>query len=131
MATKRATVKDVMSVPIVSINTNETVQDAIDKLRSKSVNKAVISNPKEETIGYTDIWKLGLLQQNMKIEDTLNKNDLLYSKISEVTQDTLLKEVIPELLKKDILIVKNDKGDKVGVVTPEDLRKVRDQELKL
>lgn len=131
MSTKRATVKDVMSVPIVSIKTNETVQDAIDRLKSKGVHKAVISNPKEETIGYTDIWKLGLLERNMKIEDTLNNKDLFYSKISEVPQYTLLKEVIPELLEKDILVVKNDNGDKVGVITPEDIRKVREMELKL
>ncbi len=129
---KRATVKDVMSTPIISIKTNETVQDAINKLRSTGVNKAIISDPQDEIIGYTDVWKLELTQQqNMKIEDALKSKDLMYSKISQVNQNTPLKNVMPELLEKDILVVSNDKGDKIGVITSQDVRKVNEMEFNL
>lgn len=129
---KRATVKDVMSTPIISIKTNETVQDAINKLRSTGVNKAIISDPQDEIIGYTDVWKLELTQQqNMKIEDILKSKDLMYSKILQVNQNTPLKNVMPELLEKDILVVINDKGDKIGVITSQDVRKVNEMEFNL
>jgi predicted transcriptional regulator len=129
---KRATVKDVMSTPIISIKTNETVQDAINKLRSTGVNKAIISDPQDETIGYTDVWKLELTQQqNMKIEDILKSKDLMYSKILQVNQNTPLKNVMLELLEKDILVVSNDKGDKIGVITSQDVRKVNEMEFNL
>ena len=129
---KRATVKDVMSTPIISIKTNETVQDAINKLRSTGVNKAIIYDPQDEIIGYTDVWKLELTQQqNMKIEDILKSKDLMYSKLLQVNQNTLLKNVMLELLEKDILVVINDKGDKIGVITSQDVRKVNEMELNL
>lgn len=129
---KRATVKDVMSTPIISIKTNETVQDAINKLRSIGVNKAIIYDPQDEIIGYTDVWKLELTQQqNMKIEDILKSKDLMYSKILQVNQNTPLKNVMPELLEKDILVVINDKGDKIGVITSQDVRKVNEMEFNL
>lgn len=129
---KRATVKDVMSTPIISIKTNETVQDAINKLRSTGVNKAIIYDPQDEIIGYTDVWKLELTQQqNMKIEDILKSKDLMYSKILQVNQNTPLKNVMPELLEKDILVVINDKGDKIGVITSQDVRKVNEMEFNL
>lgn len=129
---KRATVKDVMSTPIISIKTNETVQDAINKLRSTGVNKAIIFDPQDEIIGYTDVWKLELTQQqNMKIEDILKSKDLMYSKILQVNQNTPLKNVMPELLEKDILVVINDKGDKIGVITSQDVRKVNEMEFNL
>lgn len=128
MSIKRAAVKDVMSMPIISIKTNETAEDAIDKLKSKNIHKAIILNPKDETIGYTDIWKLGLLDQKMKIEDTLKNEDLIYSKTFSVNQNTPLKEVMPKLLEKDILVVTNDAGDKIGVITPQDVRKVKEKE---
>lgn len=126
-----AIVKDVMSIPIISIKTNETAQDAISKLKSKGVHKAVISDPQEKVIGCTDIWKLGLLEQNMKIEEALNDKKLIYSEISPVNQDKPLKEVMPELLKKGILLVMDNKGDKIGVITPQDIRKVREMELRI
>ncbi len=129
---KRATVKDVMSTPIISIKTNETIQDAINKLRSTGVNKAIISDPQDEIIGYTDVWKLELTQQqNMKIEDVLKSKDLMYSKILQVNQNTPLKNVMPELLEKEILVVSNDKGDKIGVITSQDVRKVNEMEFNL
>lgn len=129
---KRATVRDVMSTPIISIKTNETVQDAINKLRSIGVNKAIIYDPQDEIIGYTDVWKLELTQQqNMKIEDILKSKDLMYSKILQVNQNTPLKNVMPELLEKDILVVINDKGDKIGVITSQDVRKVNEMEFNL
>lgn len=129
---KRATVKDVMSTPIISIKTNETVQDAINKLRSIGVNKAIIYDPQDEIIGYTDVWKLELTQQqNMKIEDILKSKDLMYSKILQVNQNTPLKNVMLELLEKDILVVINDKGDKIGVITSQDVRKVNEMEFNL
>lgn len=129
---KRATVRDVMSTPIISIKTNETVQDAINKLRSTGVNKAIIYDPQDEIIGYTDVWKLELTQQqNMKIEDILKSKDLMYSKILQVNQNTPLKNVMPELLEKDILVVINDKGDKIGVITSQDVRKVNEMEFNL
>ncbi len=129
---KRATVKDVMSTPIISIKTNETVQDAINKLRITGVNKAIIFDPQDEIIGYTDVWKLELTQQqNMKIEDILKSKDLMYSKILQVNQNTPLKNVMPELLEKDILVVSNDKGDKIGVITSQDVRKVNEMEFNL
>jgi predicted transcriptional regulator len=129
---KRATVKDVMSTPIISIKTNETVQDAINKLRSTCVNKAIIYDPQDEIIGYTDVWKLELTQQqNMKIEDILKSKDLMYSKILQVNQNTPLKNVMLELLEKDILVVINDKGDRIGVITSQDVRKVNEMEFNL
>jgi predicted transcriptional regulator len=129
---KRATVKDVMSTPIISIKTNETVQDAINKLRSTCVNKAIIYDPQDEIIGYTDVWKLELTQQqNMKIEDILKSKDLMYSKILQVNQNTLLKNVMLKLLEKDILVVINDKGDKIRVITSQDVRKVNEMEFNL
>jgi predicted transcriptional regulator len=129
---KRATVKDVMSTPIISIKTNETVQDAINKLRSTCVNKAIIYDPQDEIIGYTDVWKLELTQQqNMKIEDILKSKDLMYTKILQVNQNTPLKNVMLELLEKDILVVINDKGDKIGVITSQDVRKVNEMEFNL
>lgn len=129
---KRATVRDVMSTPIISIKTNETVQDAINKLRSIGVNKAIIYDPQDEIIGYTDVWKLELTQQqNMKIEDILKSKDLMYSKILQVNQNTPLKNVMLELLEKDILVVINDKGDKIGVITSQDVRKVNEMEFNL
>ena len=126
-----AIVKDVMSIPIISIKTNVTAQDAIDKLKSKGVHKAVISDHQEEVIGYTDIWKLGLLNQNMIIEEALNNKTLIHSEISSVKQNSPLKEVMPELLKKGILVVIDDKSDKIGVITPQDIRKLKEMELRI
>lgn len=118
-----------MSIPIISIKTNEIAQDAIDKLKSKGVHKAVISDSQEKAIGYTDIWKLGLLEQNVKIEEALKDKKLIYSKISSVSQDKSIKDILPELLNKGILVVVDDKGDKIGVITPQDIRKVKHMEL--
>lgn len=132
MSIERVTVKDVMSIPIVSIKTNETVEDAISKLKNKGVHKAVIFDSQENTIGYTDVWKLGLLdQQNKTIENNLNSKMLIYSEISSVKQDVSLTEVMSKLLEKGMLLVIDNKGDKVGVVTPQDLRKVKDMGFKM
>ena len=67
----------------------------------------------------------------MEIKDTLNNKKLISSEISSVHQDKPLKEVMPELLKKGILVVMNDEGKGIGVITPQDIRKVKGMELKL
>jgi predicted transcriptional regulator len=128
---KYALVKDVMSTPIFFVNTHETAQEAIKKMKQEQVNKALIFNPQDQAIGYTDIWKLGLLEPTRKIEDALERNELIYSEISTVTQDKDLKQVMPELLKKGILAVVDDRDVKIGVITPDDIRKVRSLGLRL
>lgn len=134
MALKQATVRDIMSAPIVSIKTNETVNEAIDKLNGKGAVKVIISSPDEKAIGYTDIWKLRLSKQkDKKIEDILNRKEsgLFYSHVYRVTLDTPLKEVINKLLQTDVLVVNNDKGDDIGVITPQDIRKVKETDVVL
>ena len=126
-----AIVKDVMSIPIISIKKNETAQDAIHKLKNKGVHKAVISDNQGKVIGCTDIWKLGLLKHEMKIEEAFNNKTLIYSEVSSVNQDKPLKEVIPELLKKGILVVIDDKSNEIGVIAPQDIRKLKTMKLRI
>jgi predicted transcriptional regulator len=55
----------------------------------------------------------------------------MYSKILQVNQNIPLKNVMLELLEKDILVVSNDTGDKIGVITSQDVRKVNEMEFNL
>jgi predicted transcriptional regulator len=127
---KYAQVKDVMTKPVLYIDATDTVQEALNKMKSAGVKKAIILD-QGEVYGHTDSWKLKLVDMGKKVKDAIHDKENIYSKVSKVSQDRLLNEIVDALRKEGIKVVTNEKGDNIGVITPLDLLKVKSLGLRL
>lgn len=121
----KAQVKDIMSTFVMYIKTTDTVQEAISKMRDANVKKAIILDEHDKPRGHTDSWKLRLADMDEKVGDAIGEKNFIYSKVKTVYEDRLLNEIVDELRKEAIMLVTDDKGNNIGVITPYDLIKVK------
>ncbi len=123
----KAQVKDIMSTIDLYIKTTDTVQEAINKMQNAYVKKAIILDTNNRAVGHTDIWKLKLAGMNESVGDAIRVRKFIYSKVKTVDKETLLNEIVDELRKEAVILVKDVDagGNYIGIITPYDLKKVK------
>ena len=127
---KYALVKDVMTKNVLYIDTTDTVQEALKKMKSAGVKKAIILD-QGEVYGHTNSWKLKLVDKDKKVKLATHEKDNIFTKVSKETQDRRLNEIVDKLRRESIIVVTNEKGENVGVITPLDLLKLKSRGLRL
>jgi len=122
---KTIRVKDIMSTPFYSIRTDQTVQEALDEMKNKGLKRIAIVNAEGQLRGFTDSWRLKLVDSKQIIDKAITEKPHIYTITSTVSQDKRIEEITPILLEKDILAVTDDRGEKVGVISKIDLSRLK------
>jgi predicted transcriptional regulator len=115
--------KDIMSSPLYYIKDNQTVQEALNEMKKNDLKRIAVLNIEGALIGTTDSWRLKLSELNEKIYKAISAKPHIITSASVIPWDTPIDDIFPLLVDKDIVIVKDDKGEKVGVISRNDLSK--------